>query len=503
MNLATVHSFANIGVDAPTVVVEAHLSNGLPQFTIVGLPETTVKEARDRVRSAIINSGFTFPVRRITVNLAPADVPKHGGRFDLPIAIGILVASGQLPKDAADKYAFVGELALSGALRPTNSTLPAAISCKDSGRYLITAADSPDSLNFCQDHPIYVADSLPAVCTQLAGGDILPTAQQVMPPLRSSQHDGVLNLRDVRGQPRARRALEIAAAGRHNLLFSGPPGSGKSMLAQRLPGILPTLDYHEGLQVASLYSVVGKPREDFFTAPFRAPHHSASAPALVGGGSPPMPGEISLAHCGVLFMDELPEYSQHVLELLREPIESGQITISRAKYKVDYQCRFQLVAAMNPCPCGFLGDAIGKCRCTPSQIKRYQSRLSGPLLDRLDISAQVSRPKRGSLTADTSGEGDDSATVRKRILVARKQQMERQGMVNAALAGKALQTHVALDAPLREFMELALQRLGLSARGYHRTLRVARTIADMAMDERVGRQHLEEALSYRQMMTVS
>lgn len=497
MSLATIRSFANLGVAAPEVSVEAHLSNGVPQFAIVGLPETTVKEARDRVRSAIINSGYTFPARRITVNLAPADIPKHGGRFDLPIAVGILVASGQLSADAVSRHAFVGELALSGELRPAVATLPAAISCRAQGHILITAGDTEDSLNFCDDHPLYVADSLLAVCRHLQNVEQLRDARQCMPPPGDGDAADSGDLRDVRGQMNAKRALEIAAAGRHNLLFSGPPGTGKSMLAARLPGILPPLGYQEALSVAALYSVAGKSRPGFFSTPFRAPHHSASATSLVGGGSNPMPGEISLAHNGVLFLDELPEYPRSTLELLREPMESGSITISRAAGKVDYPCRFQFVAAMNPCPCGYLGDSSNRCQCTPSQRHRYSARLSGPLLDRIDIKVQVARPSQKSLTTRLP-EGDSSTEVRERIMAARHLQHQRQGMANADLQGEALQEHARLDDALRDYAEQSMRRWNISARGWHRTLRVARTIADLGGAADIARAHLDGALGYRQ-----
>jgi len=489
MSLALVHTRARAGIAAPAVAVEVHLSNGLPALNIVGLPETAVKESKDRVRSALLNAQFEFPRRRITVNLAPADLPKEGGRFDLAIALGILVASGQVPGDALDRHELLGELALSGALRPVEGALPAALAAARAGRALIVAAGNAVEAALARAAEVRGADHLLAVCAHLRGARELPRQPFTPPAVAASAPD----LADVIGQHQVRRALEIAAAGGHNLLMSGPPGTGKTMLASRLPGILPPLAEEEAIEVATVHSVAGLQREDFHRRPFRAPHHTASAAALVGGGTVPRPGEISLAHHGVLFLDELPEFPRRVLEVLREPLESGSIAIARVHGRLDFPARFQLVAAMNPCPCGYLGEA--RCRCTPDQIARYRSRLSGPLLDRIDL--QVTAPRIAHAELIGPANGEPSVAVRARVLVARGRQLARQGMLNSALPAAELLRHCALGAEQRRLLDAAGERLQLSARALHRLLRVARTLADLEDSDAVATRHLTEAIGYR------
>ncbi|WP_275286521.1 YifB family Mg chelatase-like AAA ATPase [Halomonas elongata] len=494
MTLAIIRTRASLGLEAPEVLVEVHLANGLPGITLVGLPETAVKESRERVRSALVNAGFEFPLRRITLNLAPADLPKDGGRFDLPIALGLLVASGQIPPEALAEVECVGELALDGGLRPASGVLPLAMATRRAGRHLIVPRANADEAALAGELEVLPAEHLLEVVAHLLGQAPIVAHRLQAPPRRDTAEP---DLREVRGQHQARRALEVAAAGGHNLLFAGPPGTGKTMLASRLPGILPPLGEDEALDVAAVRSVSGLPlAEQWGRRPFRAPHHTASAVALVGGGSRPKPGEISLAHHGVLFLDELPEFSRHVLEVMREPMESGQIHIARASHERRYPARFQLVAAMNPCPCGHLGDPRQACHCTAAQIQRYQARLSGPLLDRIDLQVEVPALPAEQLTSRESGE--DSATVRQRVLAARERQWAR-GALNAHLAGPDLEAACALGAEDRAWLAEVLERLQLSARAFHRVLRVALTLADLAGAPRPAREHLIEAIGYRQL----
>ena len=491
MSLAIVMSRASVGIEAPPVRVEVHITGGLPKFAIVGLPEATVRESKDRVRSAIINSRFEFPRRRITVSLAPADLPKDGSRYDLPIAVGILAATGQLCQDRFGEHELIGELALDGALRRTGGSLPAALHARDAGRILVIAAGDAHEARLAAGARLFPARSLGEVHGQLIG-DGIPNPSEAAPQTGAPT---VEDLRDVRRQHTARRALELAAAGSHNLLMLGPPGTGKTMLATRLPGILPPMTEEEALESAMVRSVsaLGFDARDWGVPPFRAPHHSASSAAIVGGGAVPSPGEISLAHHGVLFLDELPEFSRIVLEALREPLESGSVTISRASRQASFPARFQLVAAMNPCPCGTLGDPAGTCRCTPEQVARYRARISGPLLDRIDLHVEVPRVR----AADDSGPAESSAAVRDRVARARAVQIARAAKPNQALSVSEIGRHCALAPGSRRLLSRAMEKLHLSARARDRVLRVARTIADLAQCERIDDVHVAEAISFR------
>ena len=492
MALAIVHSRSLDGLAAPEVAVEVHLAGGLPSVTLVGLPDTEVKEARDRVRAALQNSGFEFPARRITVNLAPADLPKESGRFDLPIALGILAASGQIPVAALEGYEFAGELSLSGELRPIRGALAMVLAAGRTGRRFVLPAQSAREAALCGE-PILHADSLLAVCAHLCGQT--PLAECPPEPCGDAP-GGLPDLADVRGQARAKRALEVAAAGNHSLLLAGPPGSGKSMLAMRLPGLLPPLSSEAALESAAVLSLAGAfTPEHFGRRAFRAPHHTASSAALVGGGGVPRPGEISLAHHGVLFLDELPEFERRVLEALREPLENGRIHIARAAHRAEFPARFQLVAAMNPCPCGYHGAPSGRCRCTPDQVARYRGKLSGPLLDRIDLQIEV--PALGAEELQGAPSGEASAAVRARVIAARARQQARQGKSNALLAPREVEAHCTPDAAGAALLRQAMGRLGLSARAYHRVLRVARSIADLAGSVPVTATHVAEAVQYR------
>jgi magnesium chelatase family protein len=494
MGLAVLYSRGLAGMDAALVTVEVHLANGLPNFTIVGLPEAEVKESKDRVRAALQNCQFEFPARRITVNLAPADLPKESGRFDLPIALGILAASGQIPSDKLAEYEYAGELALTGEIRAIRGALAMTYRAANSGRaFILPAVNAPEAA-LVEDATVYPAQSLLQVAAHLSGRDALtryiPDTKTIEPHYP--------DMREVKGQAQSKRALEIAAAGSHSVLMSGPPGTGKSMLAARFPGILPEMTQQEALESAAMQSLGGMFEvENWKRRPYRAPHHTASAVALVGGGSNPRPGEISIAMHGVLFLDELPEFDRGVLEVLREPMESGRITISRAARRADFKAQFQLVAAMNPCPCGYLGHFNGKCRCTLDQVSRYRAKISGPLLDRIDIQIEVPAVPQEDLLKQSDGES--SVLIKSRVEASRQRQLTRQGKPNALLSVAEIESFCVPDAQSETLLRQAITRLNLSARAYHRVLKVARTIADLEGSEAIQISHIAEAIQYRRM----
>jgi magnesium chelatase family protein len=495
MTVATVASRALAGIDAPEVTVEVHLGPGLPAFHIVGLPDTEVREARDRVRAALNHGGFEFPARRITVNLAPAELPKDSTRFDLPIALCILGASGQLSASAMEGQEFAGELSLTGELRPIRGALAMALSARAAGRAFVLPDGNAPQAALAEGVRVLPARTLLEVVSHLAGEVPLARYNAQAPAAMAAYPD----FRDVKGQQQVKRALEVAAAGNHSVLMVGPPGTGKSMLAARFPGILPALTEDEALQVAAVHSVAtsGFDARRWGERPFRSPHHSASGAALVGGGNVPRPGEISLAHHGVLFLDELPEFDRDVLEALREPLESGRVCIARAARQAEFPARFQLLAAMNPCPCGHCGDRSGRCRCTPERIARYRGRISGPLADRIDIKLEVPAPREAELLSAAAGE--DSSVIRGRVEQARAMQIARQGKANALLGAGEIDRHCDTDREGDQLLRHALARLLLSARAYHRVLRVARSIADLAGKSVIAAEHIAEAIQYRRL----
>jgi len=498
MSLAVLYSRAQVGMDAVLVTIEVHLSDYGQGISMVGLPEKVVKESKDRVISAILTANYEMPDQTCTINLAPADLPKEGGRFDLAVALGILAASAQIDSNILNDYEFVGELALSGLLRPIRGVLPVALAARTAGRKLIVPVDNLVEAQMVTDLEIFAANSLLAVCQHLNQQQTLPLSVPSSPPNIQSAASYQPDMAEVIGQHQAKRALEIAAAGRHNILFSGSPGTGKTMLAQRLPYLLPSMSEQEALESAALWSVTrhGFCSKSWRQRSFRAPHHTASGVALVGGGSHPQPGEVSLAHHGVLFLDELPEFSRQVLEVLREPLESGHITISRANQQVTFPAQFQLVAAMNPCPCGFAGDPNGRCHCSPPVIQRYQAKISGPLLDRIDLHIHVPNIPRDQRKKPAQAE--TNADIRERVLAAYNRQIQRAGIINHRLNNSQIDHFCQLSPADESLLDQAIDSLGLSPRAWHRILKVARTIADLADSASINTPHLTEALSYRQ-----
>lgn len=500
--LAKVSTSSTLGIDAYPIEVEVDISRGLPSFSTVGLPDNAVKESRDRVKSAIKNSGYAFPAKKITVNLAPADVKKEGTSFDLPVAIGILVAEGIITNDNLNDYLILGELSLDGAIKAIRGALPVAVLAKELGKKLILPEVNRAEASLVDGVPVYGIDTLPRLVEFLNGSEAIEPFFSDPRSLFGNQDESHLDLSEVKGQEHVKRALEVAAAGGHNLLMIGPPGSGKTMLARRLPTILPPLSLEEAIETTKIHSVAGAllPGKALITErPFRSPHHTISDAGLIGGGRIPRPGEVSLAHNGVLFLDELPEFKKNVLEVLRQPVEEGRVSISRAAVSLTYPSSFMLVGAMNPCPCGFLGDLHKECVCTPAQVQQYRGKLSGPLLDRIDIHSDVPAVRFRELTKERASE--TSAEIKKRVDNARLIQRERlrgeKIFTNSALPSKLIKKYCELGPDSSRLLETAVERLGLSARAYTRILKVARTIADLEAEERIMPGHISEAIQYR------
>jgi magnesium chelatase family protein len=497
VSLAIVYTRANQGVEAPLITVETHLSNGLPALNMVGLPETAVKESRERVRSAILNAGLEFPARRITINMAPADIPKSGGRYDLAIALSILAASGQLPATKLETIEILGELALAGEVRSVQGVLPAVIAARDAGRSLMVPAANADEASLVRGSSTIVVATLREAFLHFSEH---PRTALAVRSLEARHKTGVTEIRAIKGQGLAKHALLIAASGGHNMLMVGPPGTGKTLLASAMPGLLPALDERDALAVAAVRSVAGLKvnADDWACPPFRAPHHGASSVAIVGGGRLFNPGEVTLAHAGILFLDELTEFKRHVLESLREPLEAGMITISRADYRVTYPARFQLIAATNPCPCGYAGDDRGFCRCTPERIARYLEKISGPLLDRIDVHVEVPRLSSEELRRPGPAQEPDSAALRERVLACRQRQISRQACLNRDLNAEVLDEFCPLQPDAESLLRQSMEKLNLSARACHRMIKLARTIADLDAQDSISAGHIAQAASFRQ-----